>query len=174
MSLRGRQVTASVAPTCRLLIVTVGGVCFAVQADYIKGLLTVDEAGPLETLTVQELTYPKMDFTVRLGLPHDPQGPETRIILFAKGQGRANIPVARVHGLQEIEQSQMLPMPRQFQREERNWYQGMVLFEEGVALVLNPSWIMEGCERVRITAMGQVEDVGQPVTMRPALAGGQV
>ena len=119
MSLRGRHVTASVAPTCRLLIVTAGGVCLALHADDVKGLLTVDEAGPLETVMVQELSYPHMDVAARLGLARVRQALKTRVILLGKGLRRTNIHVAQVHGLKEFEQSQVLPLPRQFRGDER-------------------------------------------------------
>jgi CheW-like protein len=173
MSLRGRHVTASVAPTCRLLIVTVGGVCLALHADDVKGLLTVDEAGPLQTVMVQELAYPHMNVAARLGLAQDVPGPETRVILLGKGLKRANIHAAQVHGLKELEQSQMLPLPRQFHGEERNWYQGLVLSEERAALVLNPAWIMEGTDSNRIPATGEQPGT-QLRTMPRVLAGGQV
>lgn len=170
MSLRGRQITASIAPTCRLLIVTVGGVRVAMHADHIAGLLTRHEAGPLETLTVQDLTYPKMDLAGRLGLVPDPEGSDTRIVLFSKGQHRANILVSQVHGLKELAQSQVFPLPRQFHREERNWYQGIILFEEGVALVLTPAWIVEGCASVS----AHLEEGGRVLTNYSALAKGRL
>jgi hypothetical protein len=169
MSLRGRQVRASISPTCRYVIATVGGVRFAIQGDYVQGLLTAEEAGSLEKLTVQGLTYATSDVAGGLQIPQDPQGPDSRIILFAKGKIRASIHVAEVHGLQDVEESQVLPLPRHFRSEERKWYQGMVLFENSVALVLNPDWLIEGCAVHPV--MGAGADPKPHSSVLPALAG---
>ncbi len=174
MSLRGRQAgTTSLAPRSRFLIVTVGGTHLALHADRVQGLLTMEEAGLAEALTVQGLTYARVDLGTPLHLPDDSEGPDTRVVLLSSGSVRGNIRVAQVHGLKEIEQSQVLPLPRHFQNEEQSWYHGILLFEESVALVLNPAWVMEGCG-VR-QALGTVEHRGEPQRMLAtprALAGG--
>jgi hypothetical protein len=174
MSLRGRQVTTSITPTCRFVIVTIGGVRFAIQGDYVKGLLTAEEAGFLEDLTVQGVTYPAGDVAAAFQLSKDPQGPESRIILFSKGEGRASIHVAEVHGLKDVDESQVLPLPAHFRSEERTWYRGMVLFEDGVAMVLDPDWLIGVC--VAHPGMGNGADSRRqtPFPVRPALAGKQV
>lgn len=133
----------------------------------------MEEAGAASTLTVQGFTYCRIDLATRLRLPEDPEGMDTRVILFSKGNARGNIRVAHVHGLKELEQSQILPLPRQFQGEEQKWYQGMALFGESIALVLDPAWVVEGCDQ----AVGLVEGQSHPaqfLTVRTALAGGQV
>jgi chemotaxis signal transduction protein len=101
----------------------------------------------------------------------DVQGPDSRIILFAKGEGRISLPVAQVHGLKDIDESQVLPLPHHFKGDERRWYQGMVLFEDGVALVLDPGWLIEGC--VAQPATQHVADPMRqtPLPLHPALAG---
>lgn len=176
MSLRGRHARAtSLAPTVRFLVVTVGGTHLALHADRVQGLLTVEEAGSAGSLTVQGVTYSSIDLAMRLELPADIDGPETRAVLLSNGAARGNIRVAQVHGLKELEQSQVLPLPRHFHGEEQTWYQGMVLFEESVAVVLNPAWLMQGCGAGQ--ALGIVErhgDLPQFTPTRPALAGGQV
>ena len=175
MSLRGRHARAtSLAPTVRFLVVTLGGTHFALHADRVQGLLTVEEAASAESLTVQGVAYAGIDLATRLQLPADADGPETRVVLFSNGTARGNIRVAQVHGLKELEQSQVLPLPRHFQGEEQAWYQGMVLFEESVAMVLNPAWLMQGCGAGQ--ALGIVERHGelpQFTPTRSALAGGQ-
>lgn len=176
MSLRGRHARAtSLAATVRFLIVTVGGTHFALHADRVQGLLTVEEAASAESLTEQGVTYASIDLATRLQLPADADGLETRVVLLSNGNSRGNIRVAQVHGLKELDQSQVLPLPRHFQGEEQTWYQGIALFEESVAMVLNPAWLMQGCGAGQ--ALGIVERHGeltQFLTMRPSLAGGQV
>ena len=176
MSLRGRQAgTTSVAPRSRFLIVTVGGTHLALHADRVQGLLTMEEAGLAEALTVQGLTYARLDLGTPLHFRDDAEGPDTRIVLLSSGSVRGNIRVAQVHGLKEIEQFQVLPLPRHFQGEEQGWYHGILLFEESVALVLNPAWVMEGCAVRQVSKM--VEQRGHPqrmLAMSPALSGGQI
>ncbi|MBD0315507.1 MAG: chemotaxis protein CheW [Nitrospiraceae bacterium] len=171
MSLRGRQVAISSTLLRRFVIVTVGGVRFAMQADYVKGLLRPEEAGSLGDLTVHGQTYVAADVATGLRLSVNADGPDSRIILFAKGEHRISLPVARVHGLIDIEESQVLSLPRHFRSEERRWYQGMVLFEDGVALVLNPDWLIEGC--VAHPAMEAAADARRetPLPLHPAMAG---
>lgn len=175
MSLRGRHAGAiSSAPTARFLVVTMGGTHFALHADRVQGLLTVEEAGSAGPLTVQGVAYAGMDLAKRLQLPADPDGPQTRVVLFSIGTARGHIRVAQVHGLKELEQFQVRPVPRHFQGDERTWYQGMLLFEEGVALVLNSAWLLQECGAG--PAVGLLERHGElppfPPT-RPALTGGR-
>lgn len=176
MSLRGRQArVTSLAPVCRFLIVTVGGLHFALPAERIQGLLTIVEAGSAGSLTVQNVTYASIDLAGRLQLSADVEGQETRAVLLSHGNSRGNIRVAQVHGLRELEQSRVLPLPGHFQGEEQTWYQGMVLFEDGIALILNPAWLLEGCGHGRASGMVNENDAAtQLLPARPALAGGQV
>jgi chemotaxis protein histidine kinase CheA len=173
MSLRGRHAKHSVTPTSRFLIVTVGGVQFALLTSCVEGLLTADEAGPGDTMTIQGLTYPHIDLAGRLQLPTDTLEVESRCVLFSAGQARASIRVAQVHGLKELAQSQVLPLPRHFQGEEQRWYQGMILFETTVALVLNPVWVLEGGGAAQgMTTEAAPKALAPSLTWRPAIAGG--
>jgi len=43
----------------------------------------------------------------------------------------------------ECEPNKVLPLSPHFQGEERQWYQGMILFEQSVAMVLNIAWILQ-------------------------------
>lgn len=169
MSLRGRHAKASLAPTIRFLIVTIGGAHFALHADRIQGLLTVEEA---EASPAFALHASRIQLASRLRLPAEENGPETRIVLVSKGNQSGHLLVGTVHGLQELETSKVLPLPRQFKGEEQRWYQGMILFSDRVAVVLNPAWLLEGCESRE--AIGAVSRLPEPyVRMRPAIAGGQ-
>jgi chemotaxis signal transduction protein len=175
MSLRGRHArTVSAAPTVRFLLVTAGGTHFALPADRIQGLLTREEAGSAGPVSLQNATYPAIDLAGRLGLAQDAEGPDARTVLLSHGTAKGNIRVAEVHGLKELEQSHVLPLPRHFQGEERTWYEGMVLFEETMALVLNPVWLLQGCGTGQVVA--GTEQRGMSTLLlpaRPALAGGQ-
>jgi chemotaxis protein histidine kinase CheA len=166
MSLRGRHARASVAPTVRFLIVSLRGTYFALHADRIQGLLTVEEAGTSQVVTAQWRTYPRIELAERFRMPAGSDGPGTRIVLLSRGAVRGHLRVDGVVGLKEVDASLVLPLPRQFQGEEQRWYQGMVLIEEGVALILNPSWLLEGDD-------GAAAWTGSETALRPSAAGGQ-
>jgi len=169
MSLRGRHAKASLAPTIRFLIVTIGGAHFALHADRIQGLLTVEEAAASSALASHGS---RIDVAARLRLPTEEHRPETRIVLLSKGAMAGHVFVSEVYGLQELEASQVRPLPRQFKGDEQRWYQGMILFADRVAVILNPAWVLEGCESRE--TIGAVPRPSEPyVTMRPAIAGGR-
>jgi len=175
MSLRGRQAGArSLAPSVRFLIVSAGGTCLALHADRVQGLRTIEEAGSAGTMMVQGLVYTYVDLPVRLRRPMDAEGPETRIILFSKGSARGNIRVSQVHGLKDVDPSQILPLPPQFRGDEQRWYQGMILFENTVALVLNPAWVLEECAAASATGSELQDNLPSLVSpSTPAVVGGQ-
>jgi hypothetical protein len=168
MSLRGRHSKASFAPTVRFLIVTIGGAHFALHADRIQGLLTLEEAAASPALASHAS---RIELAARLGLRAEENGPETRIVLVSKGNHAGHLLVSEVHGLQELEPSQVLPLPRHFRGEEQRWYQGMILFADRVAVILNPAWVLEGCESRE--ANESLPRAHEPYVTRPAIAGGQ-
>ena len=69
--------------------------------------------------------------------------PATRVVLLADQGIRGSIRVSDVHGTLEIQPSQILPLPAQFSGDERHWYRGMILFENSIAMILNPTWVLE-------------------------------
>ncbi|MGQ0694924.1 MAG: hypothetical protein ACT4OL_05030, partial [Nitrospiraceae bacterium] len=75
----------------------------------------------------------------------------------------------------EVEQSQILPLPRQFQGEEQHWYRGVILLEEHVALVLNTAWVLEGAGADQGgSSLEWQERAPRLLAVRPDLAMGQV
>lgn len=147
MSLRGQRAgTRSLVSMDRYLIATVGAMRIAVSAETVAGLLTIAESGSIEAPMVQGQLYAAVDLAARLGVVPEEDGPDTRVILLAQGTARASVRVASVHGLIECEGRRVLPLPRQFRGEERGWYGGLLLFGEGVAIVLQTQWLLGGAE----------------------------
>ena len=145
MSLRGHRIgSAAHVPIERFLIVEIGSQQFALSADLVQGLMTMEESGFVNTLTVQGQDYPSLDLGDRLGLAQAGDGPETRMVLLAQAGIRACIRVDQVHGLVEVERPRVLPLPGQFRSEERNWYVGLILYGEGVAVGLHSRWLLSG------------------------------
>lgn len=145
MSLRGHRIgSAAHVPIERFLIVGIDTRQFALSAELVQGLLTMEESGLVSTLTVQGQEYPFLDLGDRLGLAQAGNGPETRMVLLAQAGIRACIRVDQVHGLIELERTRILPLPHQFRSEERNWYVGLILCGEGVAVGLHTRWLLNG------------------------------
>lgn len=158
MSLRGHRIgLASHVSLERFLVVSVDSRCFAVPADLVHGLLTLEESQSVNLLTVQGREYPFLNFTGRLGLSRIDDGPDTRMVLLEQADIRGCIRVDQVQGLIEVERTQMLALPPQFRGDERNWYAGLILFGEGVALGLSSRWLMSEAIEIgrELPALGQ-------------------
>ena len=145
MSLRGHRIgSAAHVPVERFLIVGIDTRQFALSAELVQGLLTMEERGSVSTLTVQGQEYSPLDLGGRLGLAQAGDGPETRMVLLAQAGSYACIKVDQVHGLIEVDRTRVLPLPRQFRSEERNWYVGLILYGEGLAVGLHSRWLLSG------------------------------
>ena len=164
MSLRGHRVgTAAHVASERFLIVGIGRQLFALSAELVQGLLTIEERGFVSaTLTVQGQEYPSLDLEGQLGLAQAGDGQETRMVLLAQAGIRAHIRVDRVHGLVEIERTRVLPLPCQFRNEERNWYVGLILYGDGVAVGLDSGWLLSG----GMQGQGGLQDQRQRLPLR--------
>lgn len=128
--------------TSQFLIVTLGGRYLALNAESVCGLLTLEETGQVEHPTIHDLAYGAVNLSDRLSVPNDQGGANTRVVLLYEQEVRGSIRVTMVHGLLELQQSQVLPLPLQFRGPEQHWYRGMILFAKSIALVLNTTWVL--------------------------------
>jgi len=145
MSLRGGRIeSAAHVPIDRFLIVGIDDRQFALPADLVRGLLTVQERDSVNRLAVHGQEYAALDLADRLGLVQVADGPETRMVLLAQAGIQVCIRADQVHGLVEVERTHVLPLPRQFRSEERHWYAGLILYGGGVAIGLHPRWLLSG------------------------------
>jgi chemotaxis protein histidine kinase CheA len=134
--------TASPVSLSRFLIVTLGGRHLALDAESVGGLLTLDECGNIEDPTIHGMTYRAINLVDWLDIRNDQDGPNAHVVLLSERDARGSVQVTRVEGLLELQQSQVLPLPMQFRGPERHWYDGMILFAQSIALVLNTTWIL--------------------------------
>jgi hypothetical protein len=134
--------STSISPPC-FLITMLCGRYLAFEAELIQGVLTHEDVGCLQVPVVQGITYRVVDLTTRLNLASERLWDETDVVLLADGTRRGSVRVQKVHGILEIQRSQVLPLPAQFHGPERRWYRGMILFDRSVALVLNTAWVLE-------------------------------
>jgi chemotaxis signal transduction protein len=165
MSLRGRQnSTNMLVETTSFLVVRLGGSYVALPADGVRGVLTQEEAVP-----AAGTVYHPVELAQRLSVVADLSGLEVRTVLYSNGHSQGAIHVEQVVGLTDVARKDCLPLPPQFQRDERNWFGGMMLYQDQLVLILNPSWALGELTDVIPASIGQAE---QMVAATPAAVGG--
>lgn len=170
MSLRGRQNSASAGvETARLLILRLGNTFVALPAVGVHGILTRSEAVDGEAVTAAGGVYPTVDLAQRLSLAADFSGMEMRTVLYSTGRSQGAISVEQVVGLSDVERKDYLPLPPQFQREERSWFGGIMLYQDQLVLILNPAWALGESPDAGAASIGQA---GQMYGATSAAIGG--
>ncbi len=134
--------TSSPASPSRFLIVTLDGRYLAVDTESIGGVLALEEAGHVTNPTPQGLEYRAVDLAGRLSMSRDRNGTDTRIILLSANGVHGSIRVTAVEGCLELQPSHILPLPMQFRGPERQWYRGIILFKQSIALILDLTWVL--------------------------------
>ena len=133
----------SASSSARFLIVTIGGRYLALDAGSVEGVLTITELESDEDPAIQGVIDRTVSLVMQLGGSDVSTHPTTRVVLLTDREMRGSIRVNEVHGILEIQQSQILPLPPQFSGVERDWYRGMILFEKSIAMILNPTWVLQ-------------------------------
>jgi len=177
MSPLGRTETRiRASSTTRFLVVMCAETCFALPADIVRGLMTLEEAGLAEAVTTLGVTYPLRDMAAHFGLPPVSSAPESRIILCTMGTFHKGFRVSQMLGLAvqnflsaavgiavviaiirgivrtrtrnlgnfwvDVDNARIRPLPPHFGGPERKWYGGLFLFQETVALMVHPGWLL--------------------------------
>ena len=170
MSLRSRHNSANMlVETASFLVVRLGGSYVALPADGVRGVLTQEEAGKEQAVTMAGTIYQPVDLAQRLSVVADLSGLEMRTVLYSNGRSQGAICVAQVVGLTDVERKDCFPLPPQFQCDERNWFAGMMLYHDQLVLILNPSWVLGELAGVVPASVGQAE---QMIAATPATIGG--
>ncbi len=158
-------VTPPPSTPSRFLIVTLDGRYLALNAESIRGLLTLEEGGYVEDPTIDGMVFRSVNLADRLSVTNDHGGVNARVVLLSERDARGSIRVSAVHGLLELPPSQVLPLPMQFRGPERHWYRGMILFEKSIAFVLNTTWVLDehapGVEQERTPRLASSPRVGE-------------
>ena len=160
MSLRGRQnQTNTPLETNSFLVVALRATYVALPADGVRGVLTQEEVGKDQAVTAAGITYQPMDLAQRLSVVADVSGIESRTVLYSNGRSHGAISVSQVVGLTDVERKDCLPLPPQFQCDERNWFDGMMLYQDQLVLILNPSWALGELADIVPVAVGHVGQI---------------
>lgn len=170
MSLRGRQDSSNLPmQMVSFLVVRLGDHYVALPADGVRGVLTREEAGKERDVTAAGVVYESVDLAQRFSVMADMSGSELRIVLYSNGRSHGAIRVTQVMGLTDIARKDCLPLPPQFQCDERHWFDGMMLYQDQLVLILNPSWVLG--ELADVVSM-PLEPAEKLVAVTPAAIGG--
>ena len=158
MSLRGHHRTESTHEQgISFLVVRLGETRLALPADGVRGVLTPAEAGVGDSIKAVGITYQHLDLVGFLMISADFDTADTRVVLYSNGRSHAAVRVEQVFGLTEVEPVQCIPLPAHFRADERTWFSGMILRGEGLALIVNPTWLLgEVAEVVSMTPGGML------------------
>jgi hypothetical protein len=160
MSLRGRNhSTNNSVETASFLIVRLGASYLALSADGVRGVLTRDESGDEQAVQAAEAIYQPVNLAQRLFLHADLSSPDMRTVLYANGHSHGAVRVTQVVGLADVERKDCFPLPLQFQCDERNWFAGMLLYQDQLVLILNPSWVLGGVAAAALASVAQPEQI---------------
>ena len=169
MSLRGHHYSTNVhVETASFLVVRLGVSYVALPADGVRGVLTREETGNEEAVTMAGAVYQPVDLAQRLSVLADLSGLEMRTVLYSNGRSQGAIRVEQVVGLTDVARKDCLPLPPQFQRDERNWFAGMMLYLDHLVLILNSSWALGELADAVPASLGQAE---LTITATPATVG---
>lgn len=169
MSLRGRQnSTNMLVETASFLIVRLGISYLALPATGVRGVLTQEEAGHERAVTAAGSVYRPVDLAQQLSIIADLSGLEMRTVLYSAGRSQGAICVEQVVGLIDVERNECLPLPPQFRGDERNWFGGMMLYQDQLVLILNPLWALGELSGAEPAPLERTE---QLVTTTPATVG---
>jgi CheW-like domain len=157
--------------TASFLVVRLGVSCMALPADGVRGVLTRDEAGneQAQTVTAAGTIYRLVDLAQRLSIVADLSGREMRTVLYSTGHSYGAIRVEQVVGLTDVERKNCFPLPPQFRHDERNWFGGMMLYQDQLVLIVNPSWALGELAEI---VPASVEEVEHMVAATSIAAGG--
>ena len=169
MTLRGRQAsTTTLVETASFLVVRLGTNYLALPAAGVRGLLTNEEAGHTEAVTAVGNIYQPIDLAQRLSVIADLSGLEMRTVLYSNDHSQGAIRVEQVVGLTDVERKDCFPLPAQFQRDEQQWFMGMMLYQDQLVLILNPAWVLGELGVGVPASIGQAEQTAAT----PATVGG--
>ena len=128
-------------PSRCYVVVTIGARLFAVDAHSFKGELIAEEA-PDTVVSIDGTIYPALALADRLEVAPNVDSVDRRVILLAHQDRCGCIGVDRVHGQVAYQMSEVVPLPLHFRGIEREWYQGLILFQNSVAVILNLSSVL--------------------------------
>lgn len=144
MSLRGGiAIEGKKDQETQVLITKFGETCFAFPVDIIRGTVPRTEDHSAQSVSAYDMEFPFVDLSSRSGFSSATNPRDPRTILCMLGDLRGAIPVDAVLGLIKLKQTDMRPLPRHFSGPERGWFPSFFLYQDSVALLINPKWVLD-------------------------------
>ncbi|MCE3223288.1 MAG: protein of unknown function, CheW-like [Nitrospira sp.] len=144
MGLRGHKTEiVSGSQTVRFLVVLIGPTHVAFPAHWVRGIISLAEAGGEELVTWAHATYERTDLAGRFAIGGQIPTAETRVVLYGNDQRSRSFMVERVVGLVDVGRAQIQALPAQFRGGECNRLLGLFVNVTWVALIANPFWVLE-------------------------------
>ena len=143
MSLRGRMEKVSPAlGTMQVLVVACGKTYLGIPGAIVRGVVEFGDAVEARIVSLFGEACRVTDLAARLGLPPAALTPDMRIILCGEHRARQAWRVDRTLGLEDVDLQRITPLPPHFAGVEQNWFTGLFLFRDTVALLVNPGWLL--------------------------------
>lgn len=143
MSLPGKPGAEAAAGVVeRLLVVTSGPMTVALPEPIVEDILPPEESGAAVVVTDREVTYRVRDLASRLGQTPAAKAPDPRVLLCGRGDRHQGFRVDRVLGPTEVDPRSIRPLPPHFTGEERTWIKGFFTFQNTIAVVVDPDWLL--------------------------------
>lgn len=127
----------------RFLVARIGEPLFAFPADWVRGVVTLSEAGNGSTVAWAGSTYDHTDLAERLTRTTPKPGSESRIVLYGNDDRSRAFLVDQVVGLVDVIRHEIRPMPPHFRGAERERLIGFFMDPAYIALIANPYWVLE-------------------------------
>lgn len=145
--------------TASFLVVRLGGSYLALPAAGVRGVLTNEETGHEQAVTAMGTIYQPIDLVQRLSIIANLSTLDMRTVLYSNGHCQGAIRVEQVVGLTDVARKDCIPLPAQFQRDERIWFAGMMLYQAHLVLILNPAWVLGDLAEVLPPSIGKMEQM---------------
>jgi chemotaxis signal transduction protein len=144
VGLRSRFETLPVAAGVQVasfLLVTCGPTHLAMPAGIVRGIVRLDHNRLNAALAVLGVRSSVIDLAELFGLSPS-RSAESRIVVCGMQSTRQAFSVGSVLGLEDIETTKITELLPHFVGPERQWFTGMFLFRETVALIIGADWLL--------------------------------
>ncbi len=147
MTLRSQAEPLGELTKGQVLVVACGTTYFGIPTEIVRGIVRPEQEG----FGIAE-DHPPADLGARFGFIGSSVTPESRVILCGVRKVQEAFGVDQVLGLAKSDGLNIRPLPPHFTGAERRWFQGLFMFQDTVALLVNSTWLLDEQRRAPGTA----------------------
>lgn len=145
-----------------------GEMCFAIQADAVRTVMSPDEGDLDAVLASFGIKDLPVHLAERFGLTGSYLSPESRIVVYGMQGTYLAVRVDRVLGLHDVDSTKVRPLLPHFIGPERRWIAGMFLFQQTVVPVLHTGWLLSDDRGSRPSGTAVLELAGDRRPFEPS------